>query len=336
MREIYINKDSLMNKSEQYNSNKLIGMLLVVLAHSGNMYTDWGVISPLNKSKALSHITKFIYSFHMKLYMVTSGMVYGFCIVDMGKYKNTTAFIIKKARRLLVPYLFWGWCLVAPVLVYFRFIQESFFEYCFKGILLMGNSRHLWFLIALFEIFVFCATFRKCIEKISPMIICPISLIINYIQSKIFIPFHLNNSLQYLFYFYLGFLYNKLYDKIIHVIKHILSIFSFAFIQIYLHPYEGWFLNHIKAITGCLTFLGLTSHITEYILQKKIFNLMNSNGFAIYLMHPMIIYILYYFLGAKDINPWLLCFGIMIIAYLVPMPIAGLIRKMKMKFVLGE
>ena len=31
-----------MGKSEQYNVIKFIGMILVVLGHSSNMYTDWG------------------------------------------------------------------------------------------------------------------------------------------------------------------------------------------------------------------------------------------------------------------------------------------------------
>lgn len=39
-----------MGKSEQYNVIKFIGMILVVLGHSSNMYTDWGVMHPLNKS----------------------------------------------------------------------------------------------------------------------------------------------------------------------------------------------------------------------------------------------------------------------------------------------
>lgn len=130
----------------------------------------------------------------------------------------------------------------------------------------MGNSRHLWFLIALLEIFVICSAFKRYTEILHPVITCFILLFINYIS----LPFHLNNTLQYLFYFYLGFLYNKIYDKIILFINHQVSIFIFAFLQIYLHQYEGWIFNHIKAISGCLTFFGLTSMITTYIVQKNI------------------------------------------------------------------
>lgn len=45
----------------------------------------------------------------MKLYMSSTGMIYGYCVIDMDKYKkNNLAFLKNKLLRLLIPYLFWG------------------------------------------------------------------------------------------------------------------------------------------------------------------------------------------------------------------------------------
>ena len=67
-----------------------------------------------------------------------------------------------------IIYAFFGIAYVAPVMVLFHFTDKSYFSYCVNGILLVRDSRHLWFLVVLLEIFCVCAVMKKQIQKKGP------------------------------------------------------------------------------------------------------------------------------------------------------------------------
>ena len=62
----------------------------------------------------------------------------------------------------------------------------------------------------------------------------------------------------------------------------------------------------------------------------------NKNGFGIFLFHPMIIYVLYYILGGKNIHPLLLWAGISCVAYFASRGLTVLFRKMHLGVLIGE
>ena len=140
------------DKSSHYDAIKFVATFLVVLAHASRMYTGTGVVIPYNASDGLNHLTNIIYSFHMPLYMSVSGMVYALCIHDYQKYQDTARFLKNKAIRLLIPYLFFGICYVAPVMCLLGFTDQSYLRYCWDGIVLAHNNRHLWYILALFDV----------------------------------------------------------------------------------------------------------------------------------------------------------------------------------------
>ena len=158
--------------SKRYDILKVFTTFLVVFAHASRMYTGQGVVTPLNGSAILMHCTWFIYSFHMPLYMCVTGMVYGLCIDDLGKYANTIDFIKSKVKRLIIPYLFWGIFYVAPIIIGFGFNKQSYAKYCIDGILLANDSRHLWFILTLFFIFVICAVYRRIFKEVQVKLHC--------------------------------------------------------------------------------------------------------------------------------------------------------------------
>ena len=61
-----------------------------------------------------------------------------------------------------------------------------------------------------------------------------------------------------------------------------------------------------------------------------------KNGFGIYLFHPMIIYVLYVWLGQRDIQPWVLCIGIAAAAYLASDYLTRLLRRYGLGVLIGE
>ena len=153
------------DKSHYYNKLKFFSTILVVFAHASRMYTGDGVVTPINSSPLLELITRAIYSFHMPLFISISGMVYGYSVDELNKYNDSLMFLKKKAIRLLCPYLFFGLCYVAPVMVAYNFTDYSYFDYCVHGILLVKNSRHLWYIIVLFEIFAVSTIFKSVLQN---------------------------------------------------------------------------------------------------------------------------------------------------------------------------
>ena len=88
-------------KTKQYDVIKFIGMILVVAAHCARMYSG-GVVTPLNPSESLKFLVEFIYDYHMRLYMMAAGMVYGFCVIDRDKYRQSLIFLKNKGLRLIL------------------------------------------------------------------------------------------------------------------------------------------------------------------------------------------------------------------------------------------
>lgn len=329
----------MMKKAAHFDLLKIFATILVVIAHSSRMYTGLGVVSPANPSMILNCLTKLIYSFHMPLFIAISGMVYGLCIDDFEKYKDTFKFIKNKAVRLLIPFFFFGFFYVAPIMILCKFTDYSYLKYCVDGIVLVRNSRHLWYLFVLFEIFVISIFVKPIIQKKTKLIngLFVVALLVISIFSHV-LPgiFQISNFGYYLLFFYLGYYFNKYYDKVIEVIRKPICIVIMLAITVATFNITFVMIKILKAITGSLFFVGITSHVNESFLTKKFVIMMNKDGFGIYLFHPMIIYVLYYFWGDKNVNPIVLCFGIAIVAYFLSVVFTEVFRKAHLGVAIGE
>lgn len=332
----YQEKLQMRNKSSHYDVIKVLATILVVLGHASRMYTGDGVVTPVNTSRFLSLLTKYIYTFHMPLFIGISGMIYGLCIDDYNKYNDTKLFIKNKAKRLLIPFLFFGICYVAPVMYLFRFTNQSFIKYCISGILLVKNARHLWYVVVLFEVFILCALFKKRIQNTHFSIMIIILMILSLLSSRMPISLQISSLFYYAPFFYLGYELNKHYDDVIKILKNPIFMIVVFVLQLVLSGYSHWIFKCITAILGSCLFIGITYYITGNIEKKKLFIKANKNGFGIYLFHPMIIYIMYYYLGQYNINPLILCFGITAFAYICSWALTELFRKLRLNVLIGE
>ena len=142
-----------MIREDEYTVLKVITVVLVVLAHITIFFSLDGGVFPASANIVLHYTTKVIYSFHMQLFFFLSGAIFKCCIQN-EKYKRILPFIINKAKRLMLPYIVWGCLYVAPIVTLLGITDVSFGEYVLKGILCNGDSRHLWYLWALFFIFI--------------------------------------------------------------------------------------------------------------------------------------------------------------------------------------
>lgn len=134
----------------------LFAMTLVVAGHSD--------ITPDFKN---IWIYKWAYSFHMPLFFFISGFLFALTIPNIKlKTLSFSSFIKKKALRLLIPFLFINtiiFIIKASLIKDSSIMQhpvemtwKSFFESTFSN-----PMGFMWFLPALFTIFVITLVFRK-------------------------------------------------------------------------------------------------------------------------------------------------------------------------------
>jgi fucose 4-O-acetylase-like acetyltransferase len=140
---------------------KGIGIALVVIGH-----VDLGVLQPASWTA----IREIIYTFHMPLFMVVSGILFAMTQKQIASLSEYHAFLKKKAARLLVPY-----ATITMVLLAVKLAASAFFTLSrpVAGNLLYfvflnplgGFSNILWFIYTLFVIFLLFPVLRFSVKN---------------------------------------------------------------------------------------------------------------------------------------------------------------------------
>lgn len=124
-------------------------MLLVVLYHSCVMWGGSWFAEPAVQSPALGVFAQWLNTFHVPVFVFTSGYLYAYLKGETNRYESTSVVIAKKAKRLLVPYAFACVVWVVPFWVFFNGTDQVVDKY-----LLAGSPSQLWFLVMLFMVFL--------------------------------------------------------------------------------------------------------------------------------------------------------------------------------------
>lgn len=126
---------------------RVIAMLLVVLIHCYDLYgSAWNTC---NLVPFYDYMTPMFNYIHLPLFFMISGYLYQ---KQRTKYqRDKIDFVVKKLKRLMLPYIFWG---VLIVLV----SSHVWFE-------LLSGIGHLWFLMTLFVIFLLVHALYPVVEK---------------------------------------------------------------------------------------------------------------------------------------------------------------------------
>lgn len=194
-------------RSGELDIMKFWGILLVVLGHVTNMYTPSGLVQSLVQSDSLELVSSFVYSFHMPLFVFVSGCVYAFQKEVLQKRVSFVNLIQKKSKRLLIPYLVFGIFLV--LLMVGCGFRNEIVDYAFNGVLLSKDSRHLWFVLMLFEVFVLFWVMNKAIDKFRfpkwSMLV--ISFVCYLLANRLPYILQVCSAFRYIFWFTLGYIF---------------------------------------------------------------------------------------------------------------------------------
>ena len=280
---INLQEDTLPNRLLWIDYSKGVGITLVVYGHVLRGLNEIGIV----RKSYFYYSDTFIYSFHMPLFFIISGL---FFVNSVKKYGDE--YLLKKAKILLYPFVIWSLIQVTIQALMSRYTNV---KVPFSAILncLIVPSGQFWFLYALF--FIHCINFliykySKRYALVTSMVVWIIGLIINFQ----FIP--VNDIFKYLVFFNIGiilFHYKKLFLRLVRGSWALILALLFIIAE-YLYfgnfKKQTYFFDFLYIITGTAGSL-LIMQLCNKALTKKIFTFLRTLGeasIAIYLMHILV------------------------------------------------
>lgn len=190
----------------ELNILKFYGILLVVLGHVVFTYSPMSIITPSTPSPILNSVKEVIYAFHMPLFIFASGCIFAWQLEVKKKSMTFVQLFKNKFKRLLIPFYVFGLLMVYPTMVLLG-VRDPI-HYLIDGFIIVLDPRHLWFVYALFLIFLVFFCLRKiCIKLDVPIWAIVIVALLLYSFPINMIYFQIKNVEQYLIWFTLGYLF---------------------------------------------------------------------------------------------------------------------------------
>ena len=266
-----------MNRSVFIDISKAICIILVVVGHTLPVFSpDW------YKKMVLG-----IYTFHMPLFMFASGYLYALT----KKNETYWTFLLKKIRRLVIPYLICSFIVITIKLLFqeFAFVQHPKTLYSFLEILYKPVAGYfLWFVWALWWIFVIIPFFKT---KPQRLFLLLLAIILYFFPIHTTRYFCLIETQEMMVFFVAGCLvfdykdYFHVYKKIPLLVYFLLFIFSE---WLYFSCLFGisW-MKFILAFLGIVLIVSLSIELQQFTNKafKTVFYLISSSSYFIYLFH---------------------------------------------------
>jgi len=186
---------------------KAILMLIIVLYHSMMMYVgdgSWSPVRPAENAPFIGFAAQWLNTFHVYVFTLISGYLFYYIRYERGGYTQYIPFLINKAKRLLVPYVFIAAVWVVPVHIFFYGTDNLI-----KNYILGLAPNQLWFLLMLFwtfAMFWFIADLANKHVGWGAVIVCCMFVL------GMFVPnlWCIARGMKFMLFFYLGFIIRKL------------------------------------------------------------------------------------------------------------------------------
>ena len=325
---------------------KTFALLLVVIGHILKCFTSEQYVegeAPISSMATLG--MRFIYGFHMPLFVFASAVIYESLYQYCGKYRNYTIDIVNKVKRLLIPYFFVGCVCIVPFIYFVH--PERGYKSALMELLLFKEPMNLWFLAMLFEIFLIVFTLRKFIKNTNFSLIALIFLsailkllapvIYKIFQSSLFLGyFELGHLSSLLIYFVIGCLFVRYRKKVVDYITKFLYPLTASFVTVLgITNISSGFLNEITLSMGGVIFMYFTSEVClkKGFAENSIIKLLNKYSFSIYLFHEIIIHLVVMNTSYYGIPLIILTF---IISIVIPIIISKFMRMIQLPMLIGE
>mgnify|MGYP003297786518 CR=1 FL=1 len=316
---------------------RTVAIIVVVLGHSIILYSsDWSIFTTKYDLIYLDIIKKIINFFQMPLFFSISGY-----LANWSTEFSFKKLVIKKAKRLLIPYMFCALLWMLPIR-YLIDYQSQFgnsigdWETLYKIIILGNDNGHLWYLPTLFLCFI-CHFLVEQVEKKYKkfnlnIVLGLISSLFYIVPLAVFPISYVNSFFQYYCWFVFGMWMAFRRNRIVQLNGKISLTITFAITIIALVVKTGIITSVMRYICGMSWLFFFYSFDIKKV--NKVIVDIEENSFGIYLFHSPLVYITYtYFNNSNPILVislnFFLCGGI---AYLLTL----VIRRTKARLLLGE
>lgn len=317
-----------MQRKNKVDNIRAIAICVVVLGHSIILYSStWNLYVTTKKSDFLDCVKSIINMFQMPLFFSLSGYLFA-----GRKHKtNYIDFVIKKAQRLLVPFVVVGILFMIPLkkLLNYPGYQNVNFYSAVICLLRGTETGHLWYLPTLF--LIMCMAYW--IDKVTGKKVwreCVILLgtvVIHLVSGKIpgIVPYQ-SLVLKYFCSFWFGKVICDLkLDVLSGKIKYFIGIMICITVPLFSRVEE---LDILSAMAIVLAIYILVPAGRYVILSR-----LSKDSFGIYLFHSPLIYITFTYMA--DVSP-VLVVGTNILWGGVALVLTELLHRTIFKFFIGE
>ena len=324
--------------------SKVITCFLVVTGHVFCRYRQEDWLGWGGHNITLTYLASYIYSFHMPLFFMISGYVYGkqmYKKTDSCVLNNVT-FIKKKIIRLIVPYIFFS-ILLTFVLYYVGHFQGSIFKNYYHTFF-VSNDTYLWFLPCLFLISILYNSLGTYIQIGLYLFLL---IFAGLCVSSVYLPneFQIGNIARYSFFYLMGVMAQQNEKQLLKLFTAknagVLLLMHFIFFYLKMKTWGYVLINDILSII-CALFGSLLVLIISFlisndsILRSKIVGCFIRDGYSVYLIHPMLIYILYYDIFKVSGNYYVQVLIAILLSFGISMLFAFILRMVSCAWILGE
>lgn len=305
---------------------QFFAILCVLLGHSVHIYCrdGWYFHVFYTANFWLDFIHHVIYSFHMPLFVFLSGYLF---YVTTGKEFKLSKYIVKRIKRLIVPFL------IASVIYYIPFLLiinptalsnevniRNFYTFEFVG--------HLWFLPALFVICLLFAILKyyKILSNKYLQFLLLLILLFFYFQEYDNLKYCFSQIPKLSIFFYFGYVvacYKHILDKLkIYNIKCILFflilwiLYEVANATIFSNSIVSFMTTIVSIVLFFLCSVVLSNKCSN-LSNSNIIKFVTSNMLVIYILHdPIMVTILKCLRWGTDINDFVIS-GILFVSTLI-------------------
>lgn len=296
----------MQRRLETIDNVKVLMMLAVVLYHSCMFFTgSWfDGAKPVYEAGYLSIFARWLNTFHVQTFAMASGFLFYCLRTEKGKYIHFGKDILKRGKRLLLPYFCVMLTWVIPFYVHYSGFDLS--KIVYKYVLGCAPSQ-LWFLPMLFLLFIifYRVLYEKHVSTKGMLVVVAVSIGGGYLLDNIGINvFQVSTAVKYAGYYYLGaYLYRKETDNrwiipisgfgsiVCFVINNAIEVNTTASAVVRL---VGLILGYMCSYMGVIFVYYTVKKITEKLInakKSKLWNEFKKRSFGIYLFHQQIIYL---------------------------------------------
>lgn len=329
-------------KYEDIVNIRAIAIIIVMIGHSIILYSsNWDLYEPDSPFLFFDYLKRFIDAFQMPLFFSLSGYLYVF---SKTKF-SFMGMLLDKSMRLLIPYLFVGCFYMVPIkmiLHYKEYEGMSYVSILLRCILFGKSNGHLWYLPALFIIFLICNLFFLVVERFlkiqakfhlyAYLILLALSIMTrSFLFELSFEISFFQKAIYYLPFFLVGCIIctqktivDKANQKNSIKLASIIVFVLVAVISVYINK---------SSVLGS-TVLVVCIYIFIPRKTNKSMSFIDKNSFGLYLFHSPLIYFM--FVYKPNINP--IIFALISFVGLGSLALAAtlLIRKIGFGILIGE